>query len=906
MVAINGINEVANPLIIIVPLVLMTLSGYTIGRSISQIFKKESNLLTELLCGNTVLIFVFISGFIVFGVLFSAANTYFTIFTYLTVVLAIFGILIIWKSRIILFKSRRLTKHIMFAIGLFLTLLVYQGLVTYYHPIFLEYDSIYFFLLISKSILLGDGLNQDFFIGSEVALKLPPLNQATNAWLIQSFGYSAMRLFPIYFVFLGSLFVYFIAKNVTKDSFLGMIASSAFLITPALLIVSSHFSLQQDIPFIFLLCAVLYFSSEILRSEKLLPKDILMLILSLSLLSLTREIGVVVSVAVFFLLPAMKFSRNKFWLKVILTVLSLSPLYLLTLYDIFSNGLTNSMAIRLLSLILANAAILYISYHMKNQKQIKEYLVTNLKYSLFLIFPLIFFVGNIISIGGPFATIIFSSQFGESAIMHRQVFDITKDLELSEALRQNLPRPDIFLVAVSMGSTFVFLRLRGFVRLVEPNSQYQLLLIMSIVLLVVWSYLLESGFQSARIRHIAYFLPITSTLIVIAMNRDGTGYRLIYFGIIVFSTYYFLNYDLEIWNYRGHFGGFYIEPYRSAIMNLADFIPALIIIVALLIYEYKEKKINLWVGSLPYLNRSSGFVFLALLAIQLYILSSSGLTFSSLSILDQDPPPDWEENVFEIVDYLNEKGEGDVLSLRAPAISFFTNRTNFDLYNPHTFSRISPLLFEVKNSVEFKEKLSEMGIKFIVLPHERSRLYDLTQNFDNSSIIPEIIANDRDFERKDFTDFSVYDFDQRQMASIDLLNHNNTWKSFGPYTQVSRVDGSLRILVLSTGSEKIYNRAYTEIELNSSEIKSMNSLSLEYKIESDSARLAEFVIELRDENNKHLWGHLLLDTNGTSIRQEFVLPEGVTDGYTEFRLYVVTESLGRHALDVTDIRLSSE
>lgn len=124
---------------------------------------------------------------------------------------------------------------------------------TFYHPIFLEYDAIYVFLLISKSILLGDGLNHDFYIGSDIALRLPPLSQAFNAWLIHSFGYSAMRLFPIYFIFLGSLFVYRFARNVTKDSFLGIIASCAFLITPALLIISSHFSLQQDIAFIFLL-----------------------------------------------------------------------------------------------------------------------------------------------------------------------------------------------------------------------------------------------------------------------------------------------------------------------------------------------------------------------------------------------------------------------------------------------------------------------------------------------------------------------------------------------------------------------------------------------------------------------------------------------------------------------------
>lgn len=50
-----------------------------------------------------------------------------------------------------------------------------------------------------------------------------------------------------------------------------------------------------------------------------------MLVLSLSLLSLTREIGVVVSVAIFFLIPAMKFTQSNIKIRAIFTVLSLLP-----------------------------------------------------------------------------------------------------------------------------------------------------------------------------------------------------------------------------------------------------------------------------------------------------------------------------------------------------------------------------------------------------------------------------------------------------------------------------------------------------------------------------------------------------------------------------------------------------
>ena len=625
---------------------MMILSGCTVGRIISKFCRVDNTFFKDLLYGNLMLNFIFVLGFLVFGFFISAAKIYFTIFTYSLIILSIISVYIIVKSK---FSARSPikssftflhlfeNKYVLFGVALCLTVIIYQGILIYYHPIFLEYDSIYVFLLITKSILLGNGLNHDFYIGSDVALRMPPLSQAINAWLVHSFGYSAMRLFPIYFVFLASLFVYKFARNATKDSFLGLIASSAFLITPALFIISSHFSLQQDIPFIFLLSTTFYFVSEIIRHEKPTSIQFLMLVVSLSLLSLTREIGVVVSVAIFFLIPALKFSQDNIKLRAILTFLSLLPLYFLSLYDILANGLTNSMAIRLVSLVLANLAMFYISLHVKNQSRFNMLLRPNLKYLIILVIPLVFFGNNIMTIGGPFATIIFSSQFGESALLYKNIFDTSKELNLSETLRLALPRADIFLVAVSMGSTFVFLRLRGFIRLVEAfntNIQYPLLLILSITLLVVWSYLLESGFELGRIRHIAYFLPITSGTISYSMNRKGTIDRLFYYGIIVFSTYYFLNYDLKVWNYFGQFGGFYIEPYRSPVMNLTDFIPAGIIILVLVLYESRGEKLSRWFMSRHYFTRYANFIFIGLLALQVYTLSYSGISLSALSESD--------------------------------------------------------------------------------------------------------------------------------------------------------------------------------------------------------------------------------------------------------------------------------
>lgn len=125
MVIINGINEVANPLLIFAPLVLMLLSGYAIGRIIFTVSKIKTSFFKELLYGNIILTFIFISGFIVFGFLISSANLYFTIFTYVLIAFTSVGTYLIVKLQVATRPRKRVlmrlfeNKHVTFGVGLF-------------------------------------------------------------------------------------------------------------------------------------------------------------------------------------------------------------------------------------------------------------------------------------------------------------------------------------------------------------------------------------------------------------------------------------------------------------------------------------------------------------------------------------------------------------------------------------------------------------------------------------------------------------------------------------------------------------------------------------------------------------------------------------------------------------------
>src|SRR5919199_4686415 len=135
MPSIIGINEATNPVLIIIPLILMSLSGYAIGRLVSlllladtspaslsvrqkqqkikqslmDLFKPtyarssssssySSTFLRDLINGNIILNFLFISGFTIFGIFIYQAREYFSVFTYALTSLSIVGIYLLVKE----------------------------------------------------------------------------------------------------------------------------------------------------------------------------------------------------------------------------------------------------------------------------------------------------------------------------------------------------------------------------------------------------------------------------------------------------------------------------------------------------------------------------------------------------------------------------------------------------------------------------------------------------------------------------------------------------------------------------------------------------------------------------------------------------------------------------------------
>ena len=362
--------------------------------------------------------------------------------------------------------------------------------------------------------------------------------------------------------------------------------------------------------------------------------------------------------------------------------------------------------------------------------------VSNFIYIAPLIIPTIFIITNLMIFNGVYPGIVFSDKYYQMVDIDVSIFARPSDSHQDGFdMLKSIPRIDVLFISVATGSIVIFFKLIGFGRLIrhlKNNYEYSLLLILVIFLLATWSFLLQSGFEISNIRHVLYFTPLLSVILIIGMrieSKTSAYWKLYYYGIIVFISIYFLEYNLVFLN-TNNFVGFFIDPFKSPIVTIFDLLIGALLVSPLIVRKLISSSSSVSrqkaYRSIPNVFVVAIFSFLLLLLI--YRAGSNGAVWISLQAKQNISPPGWENSVFEPIEYLNKAEQGTYSSIRTPAIPFFTNRTTFDIFNFQTFAyQISEVLSR-NSSESFKNGLFEKGIKYIVLPNERNNLHYALEN----------------------------------------------------------------------------------------------------------------------------------------------------------------------------------
>jgi hypothetical protein len=107
------------------------------------------------------------------------------------------------------------------------------------------------------------------------------------------------------------------------------------------------------------------------------------------------------------------------------------------------------------------------------------------------------------------------------------------------------------------------------------------------------------------------------------------------------------------------------------------------------------------------------------------------------------------------------------------------------------------------------------------------------------------------------------------------LDEANDWKK-SKYMDIQRGLGTMKMTADTKNATKDYNvnTAFLQTPLNLTE--SPIFLSIHYVTQSDSTN-AEYIIEIRDNNNALLWNSLLKKTDGIIQKELLVLPQDISE-----------------------------
>jgi dolichyl-phosphate-mannose-protein mannosyltransferase len=148
----------------------------------------------------------------------------------------------------------------------------------------------------------------------------------------------------------------------------------------------------------------------------------------------------------------------------------------------------------------------------------------------------------------------------------------------------------------------------------------------------------------------------------------------------------------------------------------------------------------------------------------------------------------------------------------------------------------------------------------------------------------------------------------------NLIDKKYIWRVTDVGKIFHRDNNSLNFIVTTNSTDKIYNRAILQTELNSTQNRPL-LLSLDYSSQSIDGK-AIFYAEIVNrqhssgrsskimENNGILWAISLKNTMSKMRSESFVLPTSVANRPIEFKFYIITDGPGTYALNVDRAKIT--
>lgn len=255
------------PLDLLLPLTIYA-PGYFVVRKLTK--KSLSNLET-IVIGFAVWEYVIVTGGYVIAIVSNFTVAFLELITYAGAAVMVLGLIDFARTtsmhhlgglerkliRVLTKPSYLLGLCLAVVLSLFISVLILA------HSIYYEFDAIFIYLPLAKSIVLTGGLHFDVLRLNGIVAADSPALPLLYAWFVVFYPANTtfdlmVRTLPLFTLFMTALLTYLITKRLTSSTETGFIGLIGFLSTPVVLAVASNYSLYLDISFAFFLLLVTY------------------------------------------------------------------------------------------------------------------------------------------------------------------------------------------------------------------------------------------------------------------------------------------------------------------------------------------------------------------------------------------------------------------------------------------------------------------------------------------------------------------------------------------------------------------------------------------------------------------------------------------------------------------------
>jgi hypothetical protein len=605
------------------------------------------------------------------------------------------------------------------------------------HTIYSEYDPLFYYLPLTKSIVLTGGLRFDPLHATGLTTTMPPaLPLMYGSVLFFSGSLSefdaAVRIIPLLYIILTSLGVHALSSEIFEDSNLALASTICFLSLPVLMSMALNYTLYLDLGLVFVTTVAMYLVVRVGGHQDNDSFRWLVLGASFGLVMLVKDTAYFIVPSMFILVTMPRLwglGRNKAALLVAF---------------VFTGTYTFFFVIDVLFLsefgiVVAQTTILGVSvlaFLILRRTELSRLHAPSRRQVLLLISPsasaVVFFFRNLLE----YRVVSFDLIWFNTAALHANQL-------ITQAVNPSIVAPNFqnlleIFVSYDAGFTLILPLVLGILGLLVAHKthpeKWLIFLLFWLMLIALWGWVFSFSYIGNALRWVYEFAPILALLAAAGMGFVSRAWRFhnsIVIRLVLFESLALL----YLWTGPLNIGasGIISLSGRFEFISPTTLQSLLVLSVFFVIAFIPIRFVN------SNRSRGSGRVgrcivtgaFLLLLVFPVYSFASE--TLGSAQTTAASPAPGWENNLSEVISYVNAnlKDNYTIMTFYAMPIAYFTNHSIVEMWSWYGVASVLGLV-GVNESTALGALVRD-GIRYLLIPTPANSQYQyylhLADNF---------------------------------------------------------------------------------------------------------------------------------------------------------------------------------